>query len=555
MKTSYYIKTGGYGYFLLLLLAMMIIPIKSVASESYKDYVAEDNDIIPNASEIFVYPTTGKESLDDYAYYVSSANENIPLLVDPLSNIPMKWNHSSQDKEVSGYKDYFDCSFGSMDCGVKNKCHTGIDWVLGSLEGFGIETDPQNSHRPVYAINDGLVVYSGIPKEPGKNALGMVVIIKHKAPEGKYFFIPLHEKQTRTKRTSKYIYSYYLHLDNELFVSKGDFVTKGQKIGRLYHVRKLKSLSEDPDVREIKKRFEVEYKSIRDNLPDGETKEMILGSDYEINNEFTNEFEYQPHLHFELWTDIPSYIHDGYDWLGEFKVANYFSPEDFLKQKNQFITCNNFPDIGVGEWFCHYVEKLHQEDVVRGDYADGFYRPGRNVNRAEFLKMALVAKYGHDKFKFSPDTDPFKDVPRTEWFAPYVAVAKTDGIIIGYDDEQGEKIFLPAQEINRAEAVKILLKTFDIAPNYNEGEKTDDEIFYDVKDETQWFYRYVYTSREKNIVQGYGSGIDCEMEDQQDGLRRFCPQKTINRAEAAKIICIVKYGEKDCKEISCCDID
>ncbi|XOF33553.1 MAG: S-layer homology domain-containing protein [Candidatus Electrothrix sp. YB6] len=220
---------------------------------------------------------------------------------------------------------------------------------------------------------------------------------------------------------------------------------------------------------------------------------------------------------------------------------------DLITYANTLPSCNNlFPDITKEVWFCPYVEKLHFAGIVNGN-PEGYYLPEHNINRAEFVKMTLEAAYQYTDFTAPAAEAPFIDVPKEEWFAPYVLFAKEKGIVRGYEDGT----FRPGENINRAEAVKILINSFNIPLNYDVGEKVESEVFYDVHDVGDWFYPYVYTGKDRSIIEGYKDGYNCEMS--YDGHKYFCPGKPINRAEAAKIVCVAKYGLEDCNNFPCCE--
>lgn len=111
---------------------------------------------------------------------------------------------------------------------------------------------------------------------------------------------------------------------------------------------------------------------------------------------------------------------------------------------------------------------------------------------------------------------PFSDVPLTHAYARYIAYLSKRNIVEGYAGE----VFKPEQNINRAEALKIILTTFNIAST------TETTLpFTDVK-KTDWFYPYVKTAYLNNIVSGY---------DTPQG-KIFKPGDSITRAEAIKII-------------------
>lgn len=105
---------------------------------------------------------------------------------------------------------------------------------------------------------------------------------------------------------------------------------------------------------------------------------------------------------------------------------------------------------------------------------------------------------------------------------------KAHGIIEGYPDGT----FQPTKPINRAEALKILNRAF-VFQQYSQVEKplsslqnADAETaikcnFPDVYDD-QWYYNYVCTAFNNQIVEGYPDGT-------------FKPEQTINKVEALKM--------------------
>ncbi len=230
--------------------------------------------------------------------------------------------------------------------------------------------------------------------------------------------------------------------------------------------------------------------------------------------------------------------------------------------------CQNFPDVKRDVWFCKFVEKLHQEGVVSGDFPEGTYRPGDPMNRAEFLKVLLEAAYGDEIFKWKsesgtidkPSERPFPDVSITEWFAPYVEFAKQKGIIKGDDSDE---LYHPSRNVNRAEAAKMLVKTGrdgsakgrfkEIHDQYEKLEKGTDIVSEDDKfsDENEmigkWFYFYVYACKKQGIVHGFPNPKG------DDYAGKFAPVEGINRAMVAKIICLARYGDECNKDNNCCE--
>ena len=109
----------------------------------------------------------------------------------------------------------------------------------------------------------------------------------------------------------------------------------------------------------------------------------------------------------------------------------------------------------------------------------------------------------------------FSDVYNTD--ANFVAVNSLvdQGILVGYEDGT----FLPGNEVNRAEALKIILMGAGITVDESSAAGI---LFSDVS-EDDWFFPYVSTGVSLGIIQGYEDAT-------------FRPEQTVNRAEAVKML-------------------
>jgi len=108
-----------------------------------------------------------------------------------------------------------------------------------------------------------------------------------------------------------------------------------------------------------------------------------------------------------------------------------------------------FTDVAVTDWFARYVMGAQNIGIVGGN-PDGSFAPGRNVNRAEFIKMILEANQ-FKKEKWS-GLNIYPDVPETAWFASYMNYAGQAGLVIA--DSSGN--LNPGVEINRGEVAEIM---------------------------------------------------------------------------------------------------
>lgn len=254
------------------------------------------------------------------------------------------------------------------------------------------------------------------------------------------------------------------------------------------------------------------------------------------------------------------------------------------------------------DWFYHYIKTVVEENIMRGYSSTGKFEPAQPMNRVEFLKTVLKSGFGTDDSLWEwggkvaePTTMTFSDVNRDDWFTPYVEFGVAEGIVQGYKpgekcensdcvSSEGNLCFCPADPVNRAEAVKILTKciTHDestltitnpsiskIKELFGNG-KTDEEIltwieegltdddeyndvftFQDVPPNA-WYFPYVSVSTmqlgDTQIIRGYRDGTQCGECVSSEDNPCFCPDKSINRAEVAKIVCQAAFGEVICKE-------
>lgn len=198
--------------------------------------------------------------------------------------------------------------------------------------------------------------------------------------------------------------------------------------------------------------------------------------------------------------------------------------EELTLQSNTGGWGGGFDDT-QNHWSKEYVEFLQGKGIVWGVGDSNDFLPDNNIFRAEILKMSLVAA-GHSIEELTTTQkaeliNVFNDVDSVnieEWWAKYVYYAYYNTDVRGYED----KTFRPGQEINRAEALKIILVVFGI--DLNDVEDFDIP-FVDVNP-VQWFWSYVRYANIKQLVSGY----------EEDWKKYFKPASSITRAETAKII-------------------
>ena len=139
------------------------------------------------------------------------------------------------------------------------------------------------------------------------------------------------------------------------------------------------------------------------------------------------------------------------------------------------------------------IEYLKQKGVITG-YSDGTFQPQKTINRAEALKMVLSAT---GQTQDTTTTIKFPDVKTTDWFYKYVQNGLSLGIVKGYSDGT----FKPANNINIAESLKVILLTFKITV----PTEVTTNPFPDV-DKSVWYAVYASTAKQKQIFEAEDDG-------------------------------------------------
>ena len=103
------------------------------------------------------------------------------------------------------------------------------------------------------------------------------------------------------------------------------------------------------------------------------------------------------------------------------------------------------------------IQSLFNRGIVEG-YSDGTFRPEAAINRAEFLKILMDARFPG---RAPTDLQCFKDleVKVPQWYARTTCAASELGIVNGYPD----RTFRPDRNVNLVEALKMALLSFRIS--------------------------------------------------------------------------------------------
>lgn len=97
------------------------------------------------------------------------------------------------------------------------------------------------------------------------------------------------------------------------------------------------------------------------------------------------------------------------------------------------------------------INMLTRAGVLQG-YGERKFGPTRLVNRAEFLKIAILSTPQKRQPAAANGVGCFSDVPADAWFAAYVCSAKNAGIVKGNPDG----LFHPERTVQYDEALKML---------------------------------------------------------------------------------------------------
>lgn len=107
------------------------------------------------------------------------------------------------------------------------------------------------------------------------------------------------------------------------------------------------------------------------------------------------------------------------------------------------------------------ISLLNDLEIMQGD-GNGDMGLDRAVSRAEFAKIAIAASPAKNSVAVGLKVSPYKDVPYSKWYAPYIRAAVTAGYVEGYLDST----YRPDNTVTYEEAVTVMLRIL----NYSDDE-------------------------------------------------------------------------------------
>ena len=190
-------------------------------------------------------------------------------------------------------------------------------------------------------------------------------------------------------------------------------------------------------------------------------------------------------------------------------------PQSAVQQPDPQI--DSFRDLEQAKWATEYIEALYQEGIVSGK-GDGQFAPLDPVTREEFVKMLVLAL---DLQPIEQSLE-FTDTDNAAWYTPYIACAVQNGLVQGVSETEfgiGTPITREDMAVMSARAIQM----------YAEEKVTDVQPL-TFGDETQ-IAEYARESVELLVALGLVSG---------DENGDFCPKDNTSRAEAAKILYMLR---------------
>lgn len=174
------------------------------------------------------------------------------------------------------------------------------------------------------------------------------------------------------------------------------------------------------------------------------------------------------------------------------------------------------------------IGALAERKIIEG-YADGTFRPNVAINRAEFLKILMEARFpGRQPADLRCFTD--LDVKTPQWYARTTCSAAELGIVEGYADGT----FKPDRTVQLDEALKMALLTYGINPMRTDG---------------PWYEAFITEARHRGILLhllsnpghkltrgemasiAYSLVVDYESGNQSPGVTPVCGNSVIEAPE------------------------
>lgn len=142
-----------------------------------------------------------------------------------------------------------------------------------------------------------------------------------------------------------------------------------------------------------------------------------------------------------------------------------------------FTTYNAYTDVSADKWYNNPISTMSRLGIIKG-YPDGTFRPNDPITRAEFA--AIAARFDeHKAAKLASFTDIYG-----HWAISEISLAYENGWIKGYNDGT----FRPNRNITRAEAMALINRVLNRAPEKPSDLLNNMNKWTDNMDTTKWYY-------------------------------------------------------------------
>jgi len=188
-----------------------------------------------------------------------------------------------------------------------------------------------------------------------------------------------------------------------------------------------------------------------------------------------------------------------------------------------------FSDVPQGSKYFAAIENLKAQGIING-YPDGTFQPAKTINRAEAVKLVILAQKILQPTIASGNYPEimYPDVLKSDWFFDFVKIASGKKIVEGYPD----KNFRPATTINAVESLKIILLGFDAK---TDSVRIEGNPYPDVS-ALEWYAPYVNFAQKKQLI-----------EPKDDG--NYEPSHEMTRGEFSEIIYRLVYLQQNTLEV------
>ena len=142
-----------------------------------------------------------------------------------------------------------------------------------------------------------------------------------------------------------------------------------------------------------------------------------------------------------------------------------------------FTSYNAYTDVSADKWYNNPISTMSRLGIIKG-YPDGTFRPNDPITRAEFA--AIAARFDeHKAAKLASFTDIYG-----HWAISEISLAYENGWIKGYNDGT----FRPNRNITRAEAMALINRVLNRAPEKPSDLLNNMNKWTDNMDTTKWYY-------------------------------------------------------------------